>query len=218
MKNVLFLVLFGMFSLESSSLCFAAISVNDPLQILPQLRAKSLTPDFNSLFHVNDTATFDHYIESCEISCTDAGPDTLGGCTNACKIKPNVVTRSVLSMEDDKVVIYGKEDGFYEEISVDDIKTCNGSLVERVIANLDMHLNLQGVFTIEKFSTFELPLAEGTPRQRKVTAHSVWGSFALAGMASAFPVKVSFVPSAPGVGQVAMFSVLNTVYFRLKDF
>ena len=218
MKNSLFLVLFGMFSLAYSSLCFAAISVNDPLQILPQLRAKSLTPDFNSLFRVNDTATFDQYIESCEVSCTDSGPDSLGGCTNACKIKPNVVTRSVLSMENDKVVIYGKEDGFYEEISAGDIKTCNGSLVERMIANLDTHLNLQGVFTIEKLSTFELPLAEWTPRQRKVTAHSVWGSFAVAGMKSTFPIKVSFVPTAPGVGQVAMLSALSTVYFRLKDF
>ncbi|WP_413290017.1 hypothetical protein [Bdellovibrio sp. HCB337] len=215
MKNYLLSLILG---LLAPGVSLAAISINDPQQVLAQLQSKMVAADFDSLFRLSETAQFDRFVESCEISCSDSSPGVIGGCGSICKNIASVYSRTVHQLDADKAVIYGAEDGYYEEISRDDIKTCNGSLMERYLANLDTVLNLQGTLTLYKFSTFELPLAKGTPRERKVVAHSVWGDFVPTGYKSSFEVKVSFVPTAPGVGQVAMLSASGQVYFRLKDF
>lgn len=216
MKNYIFaFTILGFTPLHAS----AVVSIVDPKQVLVQLQAKMQATDFQSLFRVAESASFDRYAETCEISCVDPAPDSFGGCSNVCKLVPLTVTRAVLKInEAGKAVIYGQEDGFYEEISADDLLTCHGSLAERFIANLDVYLNLSGTVTLEKFSTFELPVSQGTSRERKVTAYSVWGKFLISGLKQPFDFKVSLVPTAPGVGQVALFSAVGQVYFRLKDF
>ncbi|MGZ3745552.1 MAG: hypothetical protein ACXWRA_17255, partial [Pseudobdellovibrionaceae bacterium] len=173
-------------------LASATVSINDPQQLLAQLQAKFQTTDFLSLFRVAETASFDRYVESCEISCSESGPNTLGGCSNSCKEIPMTIHRSVLKMnEAGKAVIYGEEDGFYEEISPEDMLSCHGSLAERFISNLDSYLNLSGTVTLEKLSTFELPLAQNTSHERKVKAYSIWGKFLMTGSKQDFDFKVS---------------------------
>ncbi len=192
-----------------------AVEIVDADNVLLQLEAKLASG--KPLFVLGDKVLIDRRVESCEITCYDPEPGNIGGCGSICKVIPMVTERSVVSQDSHKSVIVGSE-GFYEEVTVDEVKQCRGNLAFRFLKQLDNLFNFDGTLTLTNLSTFRFPLGEGTPNARLVEAFSVNGRFTPAGYKSSFAVKVSVIPTAPGIGQVALFSASGEVWFRLKDF
>ena len=193
-----------------------AVVIKDPNGVLTQVEAL-LANQSQPLFKVGDTVLVDRLVESCEIACHDPEPGTIGGCGSMCKEVPLVVDRTVAQVADGKAIITG-QDGFYQEITDDQVKTCKANLGHIFITNLPTLFNFDGTALLTHLTSFDFPLGTGTAKERKEKAYSINGRFFPTGYQSSFDFKVSIIPTAPGVGQVALFSASGQVWFRLKDY
>lgn len=195
----------------------AELTIEDPKGLVAQIEKKLASKSVEQLFKLGDQATFEQRVESCEISCSDPEPNSLGGCLSVCKVKPYETRRSVYSIDSSAVVISG-DDGFYDSIAVDLIKKDQGNLALRMFRNLNQVFNFSGRLELTGLTQFQYPLAPNTPQSRKVEAFSMRASFTPDGYKTSFDLKISLIPTAPGLAQVAMLSVINEVYFKLKDY
>lgn len=195
----------------------AEIKIEDPQGVIAQMEKKLALKTIEQLFKLGSHATYEQRVESCEISCTDPEPNSLGGCLSVCKVKPYQTRRSVFSMDSASVVISG-DDGFYDSISVDQIEQDQGNLGLRIFRNLNQVFNFSGRLQLTGLTQFQYPLAPNTPQARKVEAFSMRATFTPEGYKSSFDLKITLIPTAPGIAQVAMLSIMNEVYFKLQDY
>ena len=217
MKHIIFAIttLGAFFWFSSAS---ALVTISDPQLLLPKVHALHGTLDFDRLFPLNSKAEYFKYQEECEIGCSDPTETNLGGCSIVCKGNEQVITRTVIEKENGMATVHGPEDGFFEQFTPETIRTCGETLVEKFLSNLDQQLNIPGRLVLTKMTNFQFPISEGTARARKVQAYSLYGDYYMDGLKRPLPLKVTFIPDAPGTAQVALFSVINTVYFRVRDY
>jgi hypothetical protein len=191
-----------------------ALVVNDPNKILNQVSTflNTAAQPFSKTFTCGDQASFDQYVTSVQLTCTDYGCYTVSQGTNP----PGVLKHSVSNCTADQISIYS-DDGDNLDVSRADYESAGGT-VRKLFDKIPQLVGVDG--RIDLVSTALAPnfaLDPNASNSLKFQALNINARFTPDGQKNGIEILYTILKDAPGVAQVARLRVDQTTIYRLKD-
>jgi hypothetical protein len=191
--------------------------VHDPQQLMSLARSFLGNTSFQQAFHCGDAASIRAFV----ISCTgyQAGPNWSNDqCKYVADKNGFVVSRQVTNCSDDQVSFLVDATGDMSTLSSADFTQSHNNVADLFLDNLvDFTGYTRAEFTVESVTPTKYTFARQTTAPRIVDALTISGSLAEPGL-KGFPIIITVVKDALGIGQVVRFRMSNETWFLVEDF